>query len=116
MYKRQIHYDIINKHRNLLALTPTSLGSTSAGSWSLYFDGSTVAGLGSEDVVGAAVDGGSGAIYLTISNGFTVGGVRGGAKDVVRLEPGGGGFTVHQFWNGPANGFMPNLGGIEFGD
>jgi hypothetical protein len=106
---------VVAAKQDLLALTPTSLGSDSTGDWSLYFDGSTVTGLASENVVGAAVAD-SGDIYLSIANGFIVGGVSGGAKDVLRLEPDGGGFIVHQFWNGPANGFMPKLGGIELGN
>lgn len=103
--------------RDLLALTPTNTGSNSAGVWAKYFDGSTVTGLASEDVVGVEIDVTSGDLYLIIANGFNIGGVIGGPNDVLRLEPdSGGGFTVHHFWNGPANGFLPKLRGIELGD
>jgi len=102
--------------QDLLAFTPTRLGQNSAGNWTLYFDGSTVSGLSSENVVGATVDATSDEIYLVIGDEFTVGGVRGGPRDVLRLEPDSGGFAVHHFWNGLANGFKPKLGGIELGD
>ena len=60
-----------------------------------------------------AVDSATGEIYLALESNFTVGGVPGGPKDVLRLEPDGGGYTVHLFWNGPANGFAPKVRGNE---
>lgn len=98
---------------DLAALTPTSLGATTAGTWALYFDGSTVTGLAAEDLVGAHVDETTGDIYVAILGSFSVGGVSGNGKDVLRLHPAGGGYTTTLYWRGPTHGFNLNLGGIE---
>lgn len=58
---------------DLLAFTPTSLGSETQGTWALYLDGSDL-GLttGSEDLTGAWQDVTTGALYLTTKGDFTV--------------------------------------------
>lgn len=71
---------------DLLAFSPSAWGSAIAGTWSLYFDGSTVAGLAVEDIVGAAVDS-RGYLYVTLSDSFTVGGVSGGPATVIGIRP-----------------------------
>jgi sugar lactone lactonase YvrE len=75
------------RDEDLLAFIPTSLGNDTAGSFSLYFDGSDV-GLGDagEDVDAAAVDA-SGRIYLSTDAAFAVPGVSGQDEDVFVFTP-----------------------------
>jgi DNA-binding beta-propeller fold protein YncE len=75
------------RDEDLLAFAPTSLGSITAGSFSLYFDGSDI-GLGEapEDVDAAAVDA-SGRIYLSTLDVFAVPGVSGQDEDVFVFTP-----------------------------
>jgi hypothetical protein len=95
---------------DLAAFTATSLGSTTAGTWSLYFDGSDV-GLNSsnaEDVNGVWVDSNND-LYLTTVGAFDVTGVSGDGSDVFRCVPGSLGSTTsctfNMYWDGSANGF-----------
>jgi hypothetical protein len=66
---------------------PTSLGATTAGTWSMYFDGSDV-GLTSsgEDIDGLAI-GSQGWIYLSTVDAFSVTGVSGADEDVLVFMP-----------------------------
>ena len=57
------------------------------GVWTLRFDGSHNAGLAAEDVVGAAVAA-NGDIYLSLLDGFNMGGISGNAADVFICHPG----------------------------
>ena len=77
---------------DVLVFSPTATGASTAGSWMppLYLDGSTVAGLGVEDVNGFWADEVTGARYVTILGGFTLGGVTGADKSIVKLMPTGG--------------------------
>ncbi|EMI16411.1 metallophosphoesterase [Rhodopirellula maiorica SM1] len=70
---------------DLIALTPTSLGENTAGSWEIYLDGSDV-GLSGEDVHGVTV-GVNGDIYLNVQNEFAVGGVAGDDEDIFVFRP-----------------------------
>lgn len=89
-------------------------GSASAGSWAMYFDGSLVAGLAVEDINGAWVDPANGDIYLTLFDNFTVGGVSGTAKDIIRVRKlAGTAYEVVLYWSGPAHGFSGTIDGIE---
>ncbi len=54
---------------DLLVFMPTALGSTTAGTWELYFDGSDV-GLGGEDVNGISVYP-NGDLYVSTAGSFT---------------------------------------------
>jgi hypothetical protein len=73
---------------DILAFTPTSLGNTTSGTWSLYFDGSDVdlATNSMEDVDALDVDSG-GVIYLSTSGDFNVTGVSGFDEDVFVCIP-----------------------------
>jgi hypothetical protein len=100
---------------DLLAFSPTSLGSNTAGSWSLYFDGSDV-GLNdssSEDIAGAWVNSANNYLYLTVLGPFTVSGVSGDGADIFICAPGSLGSTTSctfsMFWDGSANGFAGEL-------
>jgi hypothetical protein len=98
--------------KDLLAFTPTSLGYHTAGSFSLYFDGSDV-GLtsSSEDINGAWLDGSTGQLYLTTIDHFTVPGLSGERNDVFIFTPTSlgnntsGSFGPGLYFDGDANGF-----------
>ncbi len=95
---------------DLLAFTPAQLGSTTSGTWAMYFDGSDV-GLSStsnEDVNGVWVDA-VGKIYLTTLGSFSVTGVSGDGSDIFTCTPGSLGSTTSctfaMYWDGSNNGF-----------
>jgi hypothetical protein len=72
---------------DILAFTPTSLGNTTAGSWTWYFDGSDV-GLSTtsgEDIDALDVTGGK--IYLSTLDAFSVTDVAGADEDVFVCTP-----------------------------
>jgi hypothetical protein len=75
------------RDEDLVDFSPTSLGDTTAGSFSFYLDGSDI-GLGgtAEDVDAAAVDS-SGRIYLSTAAGFSVAGLSGQNEDVFVFTP-----------------------------
>lgn len=105
-----------SQDEDLTAFTPAQLGETTTGAWALYFNGTAVPGLKSEDVAGVHVDAATGDIYVTIVGGFNVGGVSGNDKDVLKLHPtGGGAYTPSLHWRGPGNGFNLKIGGVEMG-
>ncbi len=100
---------------DLVAFSPTSLGSTTSGTWSLYFDGSDV-GLNnssSEDVNGAWIDPANNQIYLTTLGNFSVPGVSGDGADIFICTPGSLGSTTSctysPYWDGSANGFAGEI-------
>jgi hypothetical protein len=67
---------------DIVEFTPTSLGTTTTGTWSMYFDGSDVLlSSSSENLDGLALDG-TGAVYLSTSGGFSVTGLSGADEDV----------------------------------
>jgi calcineurin-like phosphoesterase family protein len=75
------------RDEDLLEFTPTSLGQNTAGSFSLYFDGSQVElGQTVEDVDAVAVDA-TGRIYLSTVDVFAVAGLSGQNEDVFVFTP-----------------------------
>jgi predicted outer membrane repeat protein len=75
------------RDEDILAFTPTSLGDSTSGTWSMYFDGSDV-GLGEtsgEDI--DALDVVNGKIYLSTLDTFSVHGLTGADKDVFVCTP-----------------------------
>ena len=87
-----------------------------AGVWTLRFDGSHNAGLANEDIVGAAVAA-NGDIYLSLLDGFNVGGISGNAADVFICTPGSLGAlnttcAYSLFWNATSYG-LPAFDAIE---
>ena len=98
---------------DVAAFIPTATGATTSGAWAAYFDGTPVSGLGVEDVAGVSVDKATGNLYIAILGAFNVGGVSGNGKDVLRLTPSGGGYTVAAFWRGGQNGLTPVISGLE---
>ncbi len=95
---------------DLLVFTPSQLGSTTSGTWAMYFDGSDVglASSSSEDVNGVWVDS-AGKIYLTTVGSFSVSGVSGDGSDIFTCTPGSLGSTTTctyaMYWDGSVNGF-----------
>lgn len=72
------------KDEDLVRFTPSSLGANTAGTWSLYFDGSDVDlhNSGGEDSVGVWVDEVSETVYLTSKFEFAVTGLLGDGSDI----------------------------------
>ena len=95
---------------DLLAFQPSSTGDNTQGVWSLAFDGSTITGMGAEDVNAAWRDGNSGTHYLALSSNFNVGGVTGTPSSVLTIVPGG---AVTQFWNASDAGFTGPITGLH---
>lgn len=99
---------------DLLSFTPTSLGGVTAGSFSLYFDGSDV-GLGDsgEDIDAAAVDV-AGNILLSTTDVFAVPGVNGQDEDVLVFVPTStgsataGGYASTLYFDGSSIGLAGN--------
>jgi hypothetical protein len=96
---------------DLLIFTPTSLGSTTSGTWAVHFDGSDV-GLSTtsnEDVNGTWKDPATGQVYLTTLGAFSVTGASGDGADIFICTPGSLGSTTTctftMYWDGSANGF-----------
>ena len=105
---------------DLLAFTPTSLGSNTSGTWAMYFDGSDV-GLStssSEDINGAWVAA-NGDVYFTTVGNVGVTGVSGTSTDITVCSGGSRGTTTScssfsLYWDGSANGFgTENTDGIH---
>jgi subtilisin family serine protease len=73
---------------DLIRFTATSLGATTAGSFSLYFDGSDVGlATNSGENVDAAFVGADGRIYLSTVGNFAVTGATGANEDILRFTP-----------------------------
>jgi hypothetical protein len=96
---------------DIIAFTATSLGSTTAGTWSYYFDGSDV-GLSdssSEDTNGLWIDNATNDLYLTVLGAFSVTGVSGDGADIFICDPGTLGTnttcTFTMYWDGSLYGF-----------
>jgi hypothetical protein len=96
---------------DLLVFTPTALGSTTSGTWGLYFDGSDV-GLSSTsnvDVNGVWIEPATGQLYLSTLGAFSVTGVAGDGADIFTCTPTSLGSTTActfaMYWDGSNNGF-----------
>ena len=74
---------VSGEDEDVIALTPSSLGDTTAGIWAMYFDGSDVglADTPDEDVDALAVAG-DGTIYMSVVRAFSVAGLSGSDEDV----------------------------------
>jgi hypothetical protein len=100
---------------DIVEFAPSSLGSTTAGTWSVYFDGSDVelATSSSEDIDGLALDA-AGSIYLSTLGDFSVTGVAGADDDVFIFDPAtlgattSGTYQPSLFFDGSPLGLGPN--------
>jgi myo-inositol-hexaphosphate 3-phosphohydrolase/PKD repeat protein len=78
---------------DIIAFTPTSLGATTTGTWTLYFDGSDVELTSSdEDIDALAID--AGKVYLSTEGSFSVTGISGRDEDVFVFTPSSLGSTT----------------------
>lgn len=100
---------ISGQDEDLFAFDPTTLGASTSGTWSMYFDGSDV-GLGttsSEDVDAVWIDP-NGTIHLSTEGAFSVTNLNGDEDDISQFVPISLGDntngTFSLFWNGSANG------------
>ena len=100
---------------DLIAFTPTTLGTTTSGMWSLYFDGSDV-GLNesaSEEINSVWIEPGTGRLYLSTLGNFSVTGLSGTGSDVFICTPGSLGSvttcTFSSYWIGASNGFAGEI-------
>ena len=100
---------------DLAIFYPESLGATTTGEWGAFFNGTAVPGMGVEDLASVHVDPVSGDILAGITGAFTIGGVSGNGKDIIRLTPSGapGGYSAALEWRGPTAGFNRLLSGFE---
>ncbi len=104
------------KGQDLLAFTFGTTGSSTSGSWSLYFEGADV-GLASENVDAVWVDPANGDIYLSVVNRFDVGsGVSGSGSVIFICDPGSLGptttCTYRPFWDAADAGLNKNISGL----
>lgn len=90
--------EISGTNADLLRFVPTSLGATTAGAWSMYFDGSDVSlSSSSENIDAVAVlDGGN--IVVSTTGGFSAGGVSGQDEDLFLFTPTTLGSTTAGSW------------------
>jgi len=85
------------KDEDVIALTPSSLGDTTAGSWAMYFDGSTVGLESSGEDVDAIEPLAGGRILVSTSGAVSVTGVTGDDEDVLEFTPGSPGTWAMYF-------------------
>ncbi|MBP6786956.1 MAG: right-handed parallel beta-helix repeat-containing protein [Candidatus Promineofilum sp.] len=102
---------VIGQDEDLLAFQSTSLGNITAGTWSLVngFDGSLLTGMVAENVSGAWFDGATDDLYLTLTSAFTVGGVSGNQKQVLKVTPAR---VASIYWNATTNGYNAAIDGL----
>lgn len=112
--------DLRSRDEDLLHFMPTALGQNTAGSWSLYFDGSAV-GLteGSEDITAATLAA-DGTLYLATKGDFAVAGLAGDRNDLFgcTLSATGENSTVctfFAFFNGDTVRFSRPIDGAMIG-
>jgi 6-phosphogluconolactonase (cycloisomerase 2 family) len=99
---------------DLLRFAPTSIGPNTAGTFSLYFDGSDVGLTATGEDVDAAAVGADGKIYLSTFNNFSVTGVSGADEDVFVFTPSSlgdttaGTYSPTLYFDGSAFGLAAN--------
>lgn len=72
---------------DLLLFTPTTLGDTTAGTWSLYFDGSDVGLSGSNETVDSVAVLADGRILVSTAGAVSVPGIKGDDEDLLEFTP-----------------------------
>jgi hypothetical protein len=72
--------------QDIARFTPTQLGATTAGTWSLLFDGSANGLTKNSEKIDALSTTGDGVYELSTQGGFNVGGVSGADEDVFRID------------------------------
>jgi hypothetical protein len=100
---------ITAEDEDILVFTPVTLGSTTSGTWALYFDGSTIPGLAEEDIIGTSVDPVTGDLFISMYSDFSFLSVSGDRNDVIRLHNTGSGWTASKYWNGEDHGYTRRI-------
>jgi hypothetical protein len=97
---------------DIAIFTPTQLGATTSGTWTVYFDGSDVAlnNSSSEDVRGAWLDTAADDLYLTTAGAYAVAGLSGDGDDIFICTQFSSGSNTSctsfsLFWDGDAHGY-----------
>ena len=70
---------------------------------------SQVTGMVAENVSGAWFDGATDDLYLTLTSAFTVGGVSGNQKQVLKVTPAR---VASIYWNATTNGYNAAIDGL----
>ena len=102
-----------NQDEDMLAFAASQLGATTAGTWSLYFDGTDVnlGGVSDEDVWGVWIDNANGDIYLTTRGTFAVTGLNGQRADIFVCNPSSLGSSTACSFSGYFDGTAAGIGG-----
>jgi hypothetical protein len=88
--------------------------NSASGAWSAYFDGTAVPGLKTEDLNALWIDPATGDLYISLIGTFSLSGLKGNGRDIVKLTPNGsGGYTPSLVYDGSAAGFPSNIDGLE---
>ncbi len=109
---------------DVLRFTPASSGATTAGTWELYWNPTTMTGMAAEDINGYWEDPSTGNRYVTILGKFTIGNAAYGGKfsgngqTILRFTPNAaapGGWAPAEVLTWLASGatFPSNIDGIE---
>lgn len=101
---------------DLMLFDAVSLGEATAGSWSIYFDGSD-ADLSAldEDIWGTWIDEATGDVYLSTQGAFSVPGLEGDGADIFVCHPLSLGdvtlcvYDLLPYWDGSAHGFAGEI-------
>ncbi|RMG09593.1 MAG: hypothetical protein D6728_12460 [Cyanobacteria bacterium J055] len=99
---------ISGQDEDLFAFDPTTLGASTSGTWSMYFDGSDVdlSTTSSEDVDAVWIDP-NGHIHFSTDGAFSVTSLSGDENDIAKFVPSSLGDntngTFSLFWDGSAN-------------
>jgi PKD repeat protein len=102
------------RDEDLFTFTPASLGSSTAGTFALYFDGSDVGLSNSDEDIFAVTTDASGRIFLSTKGNFSVSGISGADEDVFVFIPSSlgsstsGTFDPVLFFDGSAFGLSDN--------
>ena len=104
------------RNSDLLAFTFGTTGSSTSGTWSLYFEGADV-GLKKENIDALWIDPLNGDIYLSVTNAYNLGnGVSGDESAIFICDPGSLGATTtctyRAYWDAAAAGLDANIRGI----
>ena len=95
---------------DLLAFTPQTLGTTTAGTWSTAFDGTAVTGMAAENLSAVWHDAATNDLYVTVTSAFTIGGVTGTTRSVLRVTPAR---VVSLYWNANDAGYNVAVDGLH---
>ena len=101
---------IAGNGEDLLRFVPTSLGSTTAGTWSMYFDGSDVGLSGTEENIDALAVLADGRILVSTTGAFSVSGASGQDEDLLAFAPTSLGPTTVGSWSVYFDGSDVGLG------